>query len=229
MTEQEALIRLRKLIGGNLTLNITLAVQEMNAAILYLKGEKKNGKWDGKLFKYNTKYHALKAEKMADKRMSRIYSCASDEKFFGDYNDKAIDITESDIEKFRLALVRTMLDNGISHEYAKIFSHVEVAAVLLRLAVLHYDYIMKLTMELYPRDWSYDFRLYRLGELSNEWHHVCESLYPNYLVGVELNNAETDALYDALSLRITNGSLIGECLDAANQAMEDKEGKEEQA
>ena len=165
------------------------------------------------LLKGRTKYCCNNAFKEARQTEYKIKENMCDKQFWLDYSDTVIDEAATDITLFRLSIKQTLDSGKISDSI--LLSYVETTRVMLFMSIEQYKSIMEQAKEKYGKDYSKVFMEYRLDKALYWWEQMCDILYKGNKF--DLNNKNTDGMFDRRCKKFAEGEYIQACLAKASE------------
>lgn len=193
-----------------LSLCISLALNELDTSIVYLR-EQKN-------FKHQLKYFANNSVKQSDLKRAQIRNIMASKGFFDSYADKVIDLAGRDIKSFRSSLEKVISKHGI--ENAALYAQVETTRCLLQSCVLDFRSIGEDAKKKFGKDRSDVFKEYDISSVYHWFEKATEIIYKNVddtHGNINLKTPTTSRLWNKIHKKIADGEYITECMKAANE------------
>lgn len=195
-----------KVVDFGVGLIVTSAINEMYNAYSFLS-ERKD------IFNGKVKQVCNNAFREARRTEFQIKENMRHEKFWEDYSDTVIDEAASDMTLFRISIKQTLDNAGVRD--SEMISYVETTRVMLELAVGEYDTIMVQAKDKFGRNYAKEFSEYRMGKAFYWWQKMCEILYKGEKAN--LNNDNTQVMFDRMCRKFAEGEYIQACLEEANR------------
>ena len=206
----ECLRYLSKCYDFALSLCISLAFNELDTSIVYLR-EQKN-------FKQELKYFANNAVKEADLKRAQIRNIMVSKGFFDSYADRVIDLASKDISSFSKAIERVLGKNEIGDPH--LYAQIETTRCLLQSCVLDFKGIAEDARKKFGIDRSSVFKEYDISKVYYWFEKATTIMYKtvNDISGnINLKTSATSRLWNKIHKKIADGEYIEECMRAANE------------
>lgn len=204
--ELECLKWVSRIVDFGVSLAVISAFNEMYSALYHLRTNKK-------IFRFTVKKHCNQAIEAALIREQELKSNMINKSFWLDYSDHIIDEAAPDIAKFRSAIKNELDKTALCS--SELYSYVECARVLLEMSVKQYDGVMEECKKKFGRDFSSDFKEYRVGDIFLKWNRMCDLLYEG--INIKTNTEETDEAFLNMQKKFADGSYIQSCMDEARR------------
>lgn len=193
-----------------LSLCISLALNELDTSIVYLR-EQKN-------FKHQLKYFANNSVKQSDLKRAQIRNIMVSKGFFDSYTDKVIDLASKDIMSFTKSMQKVIEKHKVKN--ANFYAQMETTRCLLQSCVLDFKGIAEDAKKKFGIDRSADFKEYNISSVYYWFEKATEIIYKNVddtHGNVNLKTPTTSRLWNKIHKKIADGEYITECMKAANE------------
>lgn len=194
------------------SLEVVSAINEARNAGVLLQ-ERKD------LYRQTVKHNFNDAIKSMSLQESEIKYLMVNKKFWEEYSDPIIDLANTDITRFRIAIKQTLDD--ANYRDSELISHMETARVMMDMSIKQWDVIVEEARAKYGRDYSNEFMEYRLTKAYASWSKMCDVLYKG--VSIDLNNDMIDGLFQEMCRKFAEGAYVDQCLKEAQKTNPDYE------
>ena len=193
-----------------LSLCISLAFNELDTSIVYLREQKD--------FKQKLKLFANNSVRAADLKRAQIRNIMVSKGFFDSYADRVIDLAEKDIKSFRSSLEKVISKHSI--ENSTLYAQVETTRCLLQSCVLDFRSIGEDAKKKFGKDRSDVFKEYDISSVYHWFEKAVDIIYTNVDKtngNINLKTPTTSRLWNKIHKKIADGEYITECMKAANE------------
>ena len=208
--ELECLRYLSKCFDFALSLCISLALNELDTAIVFLREQK--------CFKQKLKLFANNSVREADLKREQISSIMASKAFFDSYSDHVIDLAEKDIKMFSSAIQKVIEKNGVDN--AAFYAQIETTRCLLHSCVLGFEDIAKGAMDKFGVDKTDVFQEYNISKVHYWFEKAVEIIYKDVRGvhgNINLRTPTTSRLWNNIQKKIVDGAYIDDCMRVANE------------
>lgn len=202
--QYEALQKVSKRLDYNVSLAISLAINEMHNTFIYMR-ERRD------LFRGEVKMCFNKAFSEAQKLETSIKSYMIDKKFWTDYSDKVIDLLADDVLHLRIAIKQALDKDKV--EDSNLISQIGMTWMLLRTALESYNDILAEGRRSSGRDFSKDFGFFKTDKILYWWDRMSEKLFGAVPLSAERESIQR--AYDVLCQKLFSEECFNECLAEA--------------
>lgn len=202
--ELECLKYLSKCYDFALSLCITLALSELDTAVVMLREER--------MFRQEMKRYVNNTLREADKKRMQINNVMSSKGFFETYSDEVIDLANNDVRSFQRALRNVLVKHHIAD--ADLLSQVETARCLIEVCVLDFEQVSKDAMRRFGVNRSEVFEEFNMSKVYYWYEKATELIYTGR-GNVTLITPTTSRLWNKFHKKIAEGAYITGCLNAA--------------
>lgn len=203
--DKEGLIWIAKVMDFGVSLLVVSAFNELRNAMVFLQ-ERKD------IYRNTVKKNANEALRQSRIRERWILDNMINKQFWLDYSDAVIDLANTDITRFRLAIKQTLDD--AKYRDSNVVSYIETARVLMRMSVIQWESVVKDARERWGRDYSKEFSEYNISSIFQIWDKVCCVIYKTES-SIDLNNERVDGIFQTMCYKFAEGKYVEDCLAAA--------------
>lgn len=207
--ELEALKYLSKCYDFALSLCISLAFNELDSSVIYLR-ERKDYRHELKRFVNN-------AIREADLKRAQINSIMASKGFFESYADRVIDLASKDVGSFRNSLQRVLEKENVAQPF--FYAQIETTRCLLHSCVLDFKSIAEDARKKFGTDRSDVFLDFNISSVCHWFNKVTGILYKE-VTGkygdIRLTTPATSRMWNRIHKKIADGEYITECMRAAH-------------
>lgn len=203
--DKEGLIWIAKVMDFGVSLLVVSAFNELRNAMVFLQ-ERKD------IYRNTVKKNANEALRQSRIRERWILDNMINKQFWLDYSDAVIDLANTDITRFRLAIKQTLDD--AKYRDSNVVSYIETARVLMRMSVIQWESVVKDARERWGRDYSKEFSEYNISSIFQIWDKVCGVIYKTES-SIDLNNERVDGIFQTMCYKFAEWKYVEDCLAAA--------------
>lgn len=203
--DKECLLWIAKVLDFGVSLLVVSACNELRNAIVGLQARKD-------LYRNTVKQNANEALKASRIRERWILDNMVNKQFWEDYSGAVIDLANTDITRFKLAIKQTLDD--ARYMESNIISQIETARVLMDMSVKQWESVVEDAKNRYGRDFSKEFSEYNIKSVFLLWEKVCIILYKSG-TSIDFNNPRVEGMFQEMCNKFAEGKYIDECLEAA--------------
>lgn len=208
--ELECLKYLSRCYDFALSLCISLAFNELDTSIVYLREQKG--------FKKKIQIFANNSVREADLKREQIRNIMASKGFFDSYADRVIDLAEKDVGNFRDSIENIISKHNVGDSY--LYAQIEVTRCLLQSCVIDFRSIAEDAKKKFGKDRSSVFKEYDISSVYHWFEKVTKIIYKKVddaHGNINLKTPTTSRLWNKIHKKIASGEYITECMKAAHE------------